>query len=59
MKTVRKGLTTFKCDQCHSVAGVAQVESVALQIARRVAHRDGWEWQHPHWGLRCPSCKEE
>ncbi len=56
MKTVRDRLTTFKCDVCGDVAGVAQVESVALQIARLVARRDGWEWKHPHWGLICPTC---
>lgn len=47
----------FVCDGCGLVAGAAPMESIALQMARNTANVQGWQWSHPHWGLRCPSCR--
>lgn len=51
-----KNDVAFVCDDCKREAGSNPDEREALLAARRVARRDGWKWNHPHWGLLCPEC---
>lgn len=47
---------TFACDDCGRIAGQSTNENEALQTARDYVRKHGWQWNHPHWGLRCTSC---
>jgi len=55
---VREGeKVVFKCDFCGEIAGEALYEDEALRLAREKVRREGWEWFHPGWGLKCPECE--
>jgi hypothetical protein len=50
------GMYKFLCDKCFDIAGIADIESIALEMARKTAITYGWKWEHPHWGLVCNRC---
>jgi hypothetical protein len=52
------GMYKFLCDECFQIAGIAEHESEALEMARKTVKIYGWEWRHPHWGLLCNKCLE-
>jgi hypothetical protein len=58
-KTIENGIYKFSCDRCGKIAGISDNEQEALQIAKKVANIEKWEWHHPHWGLLCAKCNEE
>jgi len=58
-KTYEINAFVFYCDSCGMVASKSRSEGEALKFARETAKAQGWKWEHPGWGLKCPNCQNK